>query len=213
MAVDGAYALYPNGEARSSTLEEFALADACREHDLHYSIFHPAQTWQGGEVEKRAYMFKHALEWRRVTPLEDWFLIIDGDMTMDDGANIPRIRETLAATPHDVAENTFAELVHGTGDALTNVMRFRSLFRAIPGLTVEGTHWLYVVPRDNGTRRFMWHSVSGNISPEPAADLTGELCLLHRPVTRERERIRSRQKYYEAREQHVAERVPVYPDA
>lgn len=207
VAVDGAYALFPNGKASSSPEQHDALRGACTDHHMALSLYVPDEPWQGNEVEKRAFMFQYANQ--NATPMRDWFLIVDGDMLLDEGVDAPKARELLGETTCDVAQVTFGELAYGSTDGTTvSRTHFRSLFRAIPGLTVEGMHWLYVVPCEDGSRRFMWHGVKCVAEPEPAEDLTAQVRLLHRPFIRERERVIARSEY--AARSQGAERVPAY---
>lgn len=208
IAVDGAYALYPNAKPESSREEHLAIVQAASECGLERWILNPGRPWIGGEVRKRAAMFHYALS--KATPHEDWFLIMDGDMLLDDNSvNVQEARAALENTPADVAEVTFAELAYGSSTHTVHCSGFRSLFRALPGLTVEGTHWIYTVPDETrpAKRRFLWHPVGGH-SAEKALDLRDCVRLLHRPHVRDAERVKSRQEYYVAREQARAEVVP-----
>lgn len=216
IAVDGAYALYPGGKGRSPADAHDALRAACDAHSVTLREEWRVNPWQGGEVEKRAAMFKHALN--AATPYEDWFLIMDGDMLLGE-CDPELVRAELAETRCDVAEVTFAELAYGSSTHTIHATGFRSLFRALPGLTVEGTHWLYVIPDESrpSGRRFMWHGITKAgrpaewlHAPEPALDLREDIQLLHRPHVRSRERVKGREAYYANREQARAERVPIY---
>jgi hypothetical protein len=217
VAVDGAYALYPSARRESPARASLALTEAVCDAGLRYSLYAPHKPWDGGEVEKRGFMFEHALT--RATPYEDWFLIMDGDMMLGD-CDPEAARAALAETDCEAGEVTFAELAYGSSTHTIHATGFRSLFRAVPGLTVEGTHWLYVVPdetRPSG-RRFLWHGITGNTPnvwrhpPEPAVDVRDHITLLHRPHVRSRERVAARSEYYANRERAVAERVPIYDD-
>lgn len=208
VAVDGAYGLYPGGSNNSLPDEYDAIAGACDNSGLDYVFHTPPDVWAGGEVEKRAKMFEVALT--AATSREDWFLIMDGDMLLDDNSvDVEAVRHTLATTEHDVAEVIFAELAYGSSTHVVHSDGFRSLYRALPGLTVEKAHWIYTVPdetREAG-RRFLWHPV-GRFLAEPAADLRQHVRLLHRPHVRRSDRVRDRQAYYEAREHAGAEGIP-----
>lgn len=217
VAVDGAYALYPSARRESAARACWALSDAVRAHGFDYALHTPSRPWNGGEVEKRAFMFEYAL--RKATPYEDWFLIMDADMLLGD-CDVSALRAALAATDCDVAEVTIGELAYGSSTHTLHATGSRFLFRAVPSLTVEGTHWLYVVPDETrpAGRRFMWHGIVGNrpsewkYAPEPALEAKSLITLLHRPHVRNRERVKSRQDYYANREQAVAERVPIYEE-
>lgn len=214
VALDGAYATFPGATATSPVEQGRAIGKAAWDVGIGCSLRVPAEPWQGGEVEKRAAMFDLA---RRVgaTP-NDWFLIIDGDMIVAESSGA---REALEATDMDVAEVRWHDI--GPGDGLPfSTTKFRSMFRAIPGLTVEHTHYLYVQhPQcarqsdwcdgercvDKGIdcqyagqdgRRFLWHTPDGHPSNEPCLDLSEHVTLHHRRQFRDPERNARAGVYY-----------------
>lgn len=139
VALDGAYATFPDARAMSPYDQLRALGDAAYQSVDAYKVTSPYKPWAGGEVEKRAALFELA---RRAgaTP-DDWFLIIDGDMEL--ASYTPEARELLAASALDIAEVRWRD-VQVDGVPCSD-LKFRSLFRALPGLTVERAHYLYVV--------------------------------------------------------------------
>lgn len=202
VAVDGAYAHYPDAKAASHPSQRFAIVKAAREAGIKRSIHVPPYPWQGGEVEKRAAMFQFARD-AGATPA-DWLLILDGDMHVAKSAGG---REALAAVTEDVAEVTIHN-VRPDDYVYHTYPRFRSLFRALPGLTVKWTHFLYVAPKEVGWR-YLWHTPSGHIAEhEPAANLTEDLTLHHRRLDRTAERDASARTYYQQRDARSLERVP-----
>lgn len=219
VAVDGRYELMPGATHRSPNPEYAALGDACDEHGLALTIHRPAGPWAGNEVEKRAKMFHIANG--VATPCEDWFLIMDGDMLMCQRGDPEKARAKLAGADKgfDVGGVTFGELPWGatldTYDVLTSTIApFRSLFRALPGLTVEWAHYFYNVLNLDGTRRYLWYDLPGRYGPyKPhssvaVVDLMDEVRLLHRPWARENQRVRSKLKYHDEAAARVVERVP-----
>lgn len=191
IAVDGPYPLYPHDQAVSPTEQHAALAVACADAGMECHIYTPGPLT---EVDKRAFMFRAALS--LATPYEDWFLIIDGDTVVGQCAE--ELREALERTAVSVGEVTMRTLApppgHDTADQF-----FRSLFRALPGLTVEATHYLFVVPTERG-RRYLWHTPDGHISDEPALGLGEHLRLDHRRWDRDPERNDAAKAYYAQRE-------------
>jgi len=164
----------------------------------------PTDPWAGGEVEKRAALFDLA-RYRGATP-DDWLLILDGDMSVAKVA--PDTRDRLAEATENVAEVTF-ENVRPDGHMSMRLPPFRSLFRALPGLTVKWTHYLYVAPLEVGWR-YLWHTPHGHPSPEPALDLTEHVTLHHHFLDRTAERDAASREYYRRRGELKLERAPHY---
>lgn len=222
VAVDGAYGLYPCARNRSSSAEYAALGDACDEHALALTIHRPAAPWTGNEVEKRAKMFHIANG--VATPWDDWFIIMDGDMMLCQRGDHEGARMKLAEAPREYMAGaiTFGELPWGATldgyDNLTSMTApFRSLFRAIPGLTVEWAHYFYNVVHADGSRDYLWYDLPGrhgHYKPQSdvwCVDLMNEITLLHRPWARERDRVMDKGKYHAEAQARVIERVPPFP--
>lgn len=222
VALDGAYATFPNAKRQSPVEQRFALQDAVYASGMSYRVTEPYRPWQGGEVEKRAALFELA---RRAgaTP-DDWFLIIDGDMEL--ASFTPEARELLAASVLDIAEVRWHD-VQIDGVQVTD-NRFRSLFRALPGLTVERAHYLYTTDCDScdgrgdvhggqafgdvackpckGTgRRFLWHTPDGHFVEDDFLDLHEHVTLHHYNSGRDGERKRQAMEYYRHRDDHKLE--------
>lgn len=200
VCVDGAYRTFPGAQAASPVDQWLAIQCAAIRADLKCDALTPGAPWQGGEVEKRAAMFQYARDCG-ATP-DDWLLIIDGDMLVADATGA---REALAAVTEDVAEVRWRD-VRPDGQFMSD-LKFRSLFRALPGLTVKWTHWLYIVPEGQGWR-WLWHVPSGHPAPEPAADLSAHLTLHHRRLDRSGDRDAAARAYYQDRDAQNLERPP-----
>lgn len=202
IAVDGPYPLTPHQGETSSTAEYEALRKACDLDGLELHTYSPGAL---SEVDKRAFMFQAALT--VAEPMQDWFLIMDGDMWMGE-AWPERVRYHLARTDRHAAEVTFHNLDR-TPDAHPKVRPFRSMFRAIPGLTVEGTHAVYTVPDFKGERLLLWMPV-GDQQAVPTLNLTEHVHLYHRPHRRDEAREALRAAYYDRRSIANIEQVPDY---
>lgn len=201
VAVDGAYATFPDAKSESPQVQRWALADAARTTVPEYHLTSGA-VWKS-EVDKRAFMFDLARK-AGATP-DDWFLIVDADMTVAQWS--PEAREALEATGLDVAEVRWRDAqIDGK---LISDMTFRSLFRAIPGLTVERAHWLYIAPGNefDARPRFLWLTPDGHISPEPALDLTSHVTLHHHNADRSGDRKLRANAYYKDRDARQLESV------
>lgn len=196
VALDGAYATFPEARAESPCSQRAALHEAARDAGLAYCLKTPYRAWKGGEVEKRAALFDLART-AGATP-DDWFLIIDADMAV--GYVSEHARAKLEATGRAVAEQRWHNLqINGV---ISGEYRMRFMFRALPGLTVERAHYLYTVPNEAGPhgRRFLWHLPDGHPAPEPIVDLFDDVTLVHFNSQREPVRKRQALDYYKARD-------------
>jgi hypothetical protein len=201
IAVDGPYPLA--SRAGFSDGEQYAaIEESCERLGLELHLHACAKP----EVKKRAYMFKAAL--RVAEPMQDWFLIMDGDMYLDDPSWPERARFHLERTDKHSAEVTFHNLDPEI-DGNPKKRAFRSLFRAIPGLTVEGSHSTYTVPDFEGERLLMWQGTATR-EAIPALDLTKHIHLYHRPHLRDPQRQALRAGYYDRRSSANIENVPDY---
>jgi hypothetical protein len=206
IAVDGAYKTFSGDSPDSSIAERFAVVDAGRAAGLKRCVYNVRERWDS-EVQKRATMFEFARQCG-ATP-DDWFLIIDADMALAEFT--ADARDKLAASDLDVAEVRFQDMqINGVA---SSTMTFRSMFRALPGLTVERTHYLYTVPcascggsdryciACNGTRRrFLWHEPNGQLSREPILYLFDDVTLHHFSSQRDPERRMRAMDYYKDRD-------------
>ncbi|MGH3610007.1 MAG: hypothetical protein ACRDRD_18250 [Pseudonocardiaceae bacterium] len=207
MTVDGGYATFPDTRRESPAVQAWALNDVVRETGCSYSLRTPYRPWDS-EVEKRAAMF----ECGRVagaTP-DDWFLIIDADMALGEVST--DALAMIAETGCDVAEVRLHDIqVDGR---VAGEHRFRCLYRALPGLTVERAHYLYLTRDvcDMGCRpdllRFLWHLPDGHLAPEPILDLShGDVTMQHFSSQRDPPRRRQALDYYKDRDARGLETV------
>jgi hypothetical protein len=191
VAVDGAYGLYPNGQPASDPGQREAIERTATAHGVACKVHVPSHRWAGNEVEKRAFMFRYALE--SATPGRDWLLIIDGDQVVER-MDASAVRSALATTTLDVAVAS-SRMQKDPDEFQPN----RSLFRALPGLTVEKAHYNYTTVRD-GRRVYLWHpepvAERSGAQAEPTLDLTRHLLIRHRSEPRPAERMAARARYY-----------------
>lgn len=199
---DGAYFLYPDAKPRSPTIEATAILEVCNALGMGCTIHEPLAPWEGNEVEKRAFMFKLGLA--VAEPNADWFLVMDADsvITTPD----PDLKAKLEATDLDAGEITmYMHINQDTPEARAvhipsvHQQPIRSLFRALPGLTVKDTHYTYVAGD-----KTLW---SNDGSQVPALDCS-EVRMLHRNKDRSVSRNAARVGYYERRDALGIETVP-----
>lgn len=131
VAVDGAYALFPNGRGSSPPLQAATIQEACRALDIGLTLHVPREVFFGNETEKRTLGFQLA---GHVTEPGDWLFLIDADELVEHAFNV---EETLATTEEDCA-----------AVVLGNTHGIRRFYRALPGLHCKRTHYEFFDGQD-----------------------------------------------------------------
>jgi hypothetical protein len=195
VALDGAYALYPDGQNRSNSLQHAAIIHACQHHGIQLTIETPATVWAGNEVEKRNRLFELA---ETVTTPDDWYMVVDADeLVLKAPGDIP---ERLNGTPFDVAGITLHEPGHPLGPIRFDT--FPMFFRAIRGLRCHQDHFTYRTPDG----RLLWGNAK-TARLEPRADLT-DILVEHRNQLRHYDRRKAALDYYRTRDEAGVEELP-----
>ena len=140
IAVDGAYAAYPNAHPVSGGEQHAAIYEVCRALDIGLTIHQPQEPWFGNEVGKRNYAFKLA---ETVAEEDDWYFLVDADHFVTSARTRVHL-DYLEQTACDVGEVQFREKMDGSFDM--GGCPLRCVFRAIPGLRFETNHFTYRVP-------------------------------------------------------------------
>lgn len=195
VAVDGAYALYPNGTPNSPPDQHEAIMAACRGLNVGCTLHVPSDVFFGNEIEKRTLCFQLA---EQITTPDDWYWVMDADQTVTSAIGL---RGMLEATDLDVATVKFHD--HGT-DPISG-FPVRDLFRAVRGLHLFQSHCTY----KTGDGRFLWSNISTGREPaqEPALDLFPHVAIEHHPNSRTKERNQAKVTYYERRNRLGAETI------
>lgn len=196
VAVDGAYALYPDARAASHPDQHAAIHLACRDLGMACTLHVPAEPWAGNEVEKRTFLF--ALGWACASP-GDWFWVQDADMVVTESPDDLKAR--LAATDCVTAEVEILDVVAQRAQQKDWPPTFamRSLFRAQP-IQVGPAHCDYFTP--DGVA--LWNG--NGMSSGETLDLTDVLVVEHRPDRRPADRQLAKLNYYAARDEALVER-------
>lgn len=193
IAIDGAYQLYPEGKARSHIDQYAAIHDAAAAAGIGCTVHTPHTVWRGNEVEKRSKLFQ--LGDQVADPNQTWFFVLDADEVITAAPD--DLHAQLAATSLDVAAVTFSE-PHPTLKRRDYPMPV--VFRAIPGIRVDGNHFTYVTPDG----RYLWGNATVE-DLEPRLDLTQTLRLEHLTHYRDRTRAQAATLYYDQRDERTAE--------
>lgn len=198
VAVDGAYALYPDGRAASDPNQAAAIVLSCKQLGLGCTLHVPREPWAGNEVEKRTFLFRLGLS---VAEPGDWFWVFDADEVVTEFPD--DLKERLAGYEHDAAEVEIFDTIAARAKLGSWPERFamRQLFRAQP-IKVETNHITYVT----GDGRLLWGYDGDHRPAEPCLDLTDCLVVEHRPDRRSQERLQAKLVYYTARDASCVER-------
>jgi hypothetical protein len=203
VAVDGAYALYPQARASSPVDQLEAVCETAAAARVGLTLHVPDAPWAGNEIEKRNATVRLAQAAGCVG--DDWWLmVVDADLVVI--AESGGLRTALASTFCDVAEyhvitrdDPFADeaVAHAARTGLwqkRSGQGVRGLYRSVPSLRYEGSH--YIVRNDHG---FLW----GNANFQdflPAADVQMEITFDHRSRLRDLERREQQKAYYRVRD-------------
>lgn len=127
VAVDGAWELYPDGQATSAAEQFEVVKYAADDVGIDHEIF-SGRNWNS-QVEKRDWLMRHAAQ------RGDWLLVIDGDEHVT-GATALLVEQTLQATELDVA----TVVCRHAGSDPRYAAPIRRVYRASAGVSVQTAH-------------------------------------------------------------------------
>lgn len=194
IALDGAYALYPDAQPRSSHREHEAIADAADRIGASRMVSAPPSVWDG-EVSKRNYLFALA---EGIAQSRDWYFVIDADEFVTDAPGDVPAR--LQASLFDVGAVTLREPGHPLGTIVYPT--HPKFFRAIPGLRAVRDHFTYTTPDG----RKLWGDAK-RARLEPRHDLTA-VVVEHHNQLRHPDRRQKAVAYYRSRDDRRVEDLP-----
>jgi hypothetical protein len=188
VAIDGAYELFPGGQARSPARQRLAVSAETEQLGLGLTLHVPDKPWPGNEVEKRTALFDLAFA---VSAPGDWWLVLDADEKITQAPADLAIR--LARAEEDVAEIKLRDFDAAKGiepdkPLDTTVIR---LFRRQP-IRLEGNHWTH---KDAEGRVISGRQDQTEV---PILDLTDVMTMEHRRALRGEDRLVAQYAYYQA---------------
>lgn len=187
IALDGAYALYPNGRHHSPPEQSATIEQVCHSLGMGCTISSPQEPWFGNEVEKRNMHFRLAEAFAE--PFKDWYFTIDADTFVTE-AGVFRTHLEDADEDTNVADVRFIE----RADGIESGGMLRCVHRAIPGLRYVGNHFSPVTP------------AGVNLHPPSTPCVSLPMVTVeHRTRERDRWRKESQQGYYDRRDRMGAE--------
>lgn len=218
IAVDGAYALFPNRRPRSPITEVEAIVTAADAIGIGLTLDRPKDVWVNGESDKRSYLF--SLAETIGTPGEDWTFVIDADEVVSEGT--PRVKEELEATdchsaygrleqwwPDVMEETKKAEIARMFPHPTIIGENQTRYFRILKHMRVDTTHFTYVGD---------WNGVSYSLRGDKSGERLGYTsCKIldpmrvtrieHRDPMRDATRKLDKKAYYEDRDRTGIERI------
>lgn len=206
VAVDGAYASFPGGEAHSHAELPERIREAAFAIGIDLLLYMPEDVWVGGEPEKRDRMFRMG-----DATGADWFTVLDSDFrfTYPEGQNA--VFEVLdGALGFEVGE---VELIDYLTNAETNereriVSKLPLFYRAAgyAPIRVGPTHYH---TRREGSGTHLWGCA--NTPRVPWFDMTGVVSVEHEWWHRDDNRQIRKWTYYFQRDQAELEKNPFSP--
>jgi hypothetical protein len=194
VVADGAYALLPTGQPRSTTDQHVAIIEACNALGLGLTLHTPQTVWFGNEVEKRAFLFALG---NTVAEDDDWFVVIDADeivthpvVVRDDLTKTDKDALALTLWEKRVENEHTARLAREYYFPKVSQFPIPKFFRASTRPTVTGNHFTYV--SEDG--RELW-----GYNAEPH-DHIAALRVHHRKTMRDSERRAVQKAYYKRRD-------------
>jgi hypothetical protein len=194
VAVDGAYALYPEGRAQSPGEQAQAILAASQGAGMGCSLHAPRDVWFGNEVEKRTFLF--AAGHQVAEPGEDWLWVADADEVVTESTGI---RDALEQTTFDVGEVVLDAFSANGGEGQAFI---RKLFRAqSSGIWLRDNHFTYMT----GDNRMLWQGAYSTSPELMAACPLHFVRVSHRSFVRDDHRMAQRRRYYDRRRDLHAE--------
>lgn len=195
VAVDGAYALFPEGRGQSERGQAEAIRETARAAGMGVTIHEPNRLWEGNEVQKRSYMFELVETMAKLD--DDWYFVLDGDEVVTDHA---QVKDKMAASKLDVAQACLWEHREHCApgerpfvSAMVEQQLIRVMFRAVAGLRVIRNHYTYV----DGRGRALWGTGSPPMEP---AESFSDVKIEHRNKGRDLWRADGALEYYKKRD-------------
>jgi hypothetical protein len=210
VAVDGAYALFPDAQPQSPPSNAETIQRVCDDLGMGCTIHTPTTVWQGNEMEKRTHLFRLAEQ--VAEPHVDWYLIWDADQKLGKCNNLkPRLEATHADAadlfviePIDPRDKDKLEYWPGTHIPKPQATTIRLMYRAIPGIYCHRNHYTYRTPDG----RNLW----GNGALDelvPGLNLP-DIHVLHKTKKRGVRRSGAAMRYYQERRKHRVEDTECY---
>lgn len=154
VAIDGSYALYPQGRARSLPEQAEAVLASCEAAGAGCLVHRPSEPFYGNEVEKRNLSLRLA-----ATFDPSWVIVFDGDFQMTS-CREDSVLHDLTTTGRHVGAYTIRD-EHGA-------QAFRGVYRWTSDLRYERTHYDVRGTYEGETLRLREDATAFNVAIEVA---------------------------------------------
>ena len=196
VAADGAYALYPEGQAQSPSEQAQAIQAACMGAGMGVLLYTPQEAWFGNEIEKRTWIFSAA---HSIAEPGDWFWIADGDEVVTEALGV---REALEETKRETGEVMLQEVLDGHRGG---ILPIRKLFKYQPtGIRGENNHFTFWT----GDHQKLLYEGFCVAKPQLVDAEPLHFVRVDHRQARSELRQHTRQRYYDRRKKHGIELVP-----
>ena len=210
IAVDGAYALYPDARASSERVQAETIMATANALGLPATVHRPASPWEDGEVGKRDWMMRQANA--HATSYVDWLWVFDADCILTEYPG--DLRDRLAETAADAVEVSLwerhdyqqdaPELARAISLPPSSASPMRMLFRCLDRMQVIGAHYIYAGVREDGQYCYLWGPP--HVAPVDGVLFT-DVTVEHRSSWRDLYRREAARDYYKRREVAGIERL------
>lgn len=203
VAVDGAYASFPGGEAKSPPEMRERIQVVAEEIGVNVLFYTPADVWAGGEVEKRDRMYRMG-----DATGADWFTILDTDFLFEYPLGTHAVVDALdAAQGYEVGQIKLVDYLtqEGSDERVRQESPLPLFYRAsgLAPIHIGPTH--YHTWRE-GAGTHLWGC--GNTPQVPWADLSDVVHVHHKWWERDQNRQIRKWMYYMQRDQAKLEVSP-----
>jgi len=220
VAVDGAYAFFPQGKPRSHPEQAEAIMQTAEAAGIGCTIHRPNFLWDGNEVHKRNMTLKLA-----AAHDPDWVMVADGDYHVTN-CDPPTVRGMLEVTDLNVATYTLVDQQDPLAQpefaaaAIQSQIEtewrdeIRDIYRWTPDLQYGPAHYTISGTYGGKKRWVKGFGTKGHVAPDykgriadPCLDLRGSLVVVHRNRARPLLRQEAAKRYYAARDDEAIEDV------
>lgn len=201
VAVDGAYARYPDATVRSPKAQENAIRRTAEKVGIDAEVIIPDELWVG-QVAKRSYALAEA------SKDSDWVAVTDTDWVITGDRD--KARAELEATAYDVVTVPFytppgdGEIASGWHIAIRDSMVYLPhLFRSLPEMAVERYHWHFSAKKGNH-HVWLWGLPSQGRAVLPHYKLEAPYLINHMTLSRTEKQVRASRAFINDRIMVVA---------
>lgn len=203
VAVDGAYARYPNATTTSPSEQARAIRRAAKAVGIEVDIHTPGTIW-AGQVQKRSYALSEASKG------SDWVAVVDADWVISGDRKRARAELETYGADLDVVSVPFytpsgdGQVASGWHIAVRESWSYLPhIFRALPEMSVERYHW-HVGARKGKHLVWLWGPPNDGRAVLPPHNLEAPYLIEHMTLSRTEEQVMASRAFLNDRQMVVA---------